>query len=130
MKVMLPVLIDKKGEIQIAQGFHNTKNICIYDCTEDEYECIPTNNIKNNIGDFSIQLKLNGIDSIISYTMPPLALRLFTTNGLNVFKAEGTSIEENITHFQNSKLNQFAIEETNNPGSCGSSCNSCSSTCN
>ncbi len=129
MKVILPVSMDTEGKIIVAQGFHNTKNVCIYNYLEDEFEYIPINKIRNNIGDFSIELKLSGIDFVISRSMPPHALKVFKTNGLSVFKAEGTSLEDNIEYFQNNRLNLFTNEELSRATGCVSKCSTCSTTC-
>lgn len=130
MKIMLPVLNDCEGKMKLAEGFHNAQKVCIYDSKKDIYEWISTKKINANIGEFSVELKQRGIESVISCTMQPVVLRIFSQNGLQVFKAEGNNLEQNIASFQNDKLNSFSTEETKTIMGCGSSCNSCSSTCN
>jgi predicted Fe-Mo cluster-binding NifX family protein len=130
MKVMLPIVKDCDGDIKLAKSFHNAQNVCIYDCKNDLYEWISINKINADAGSFSFIIKQRKIKSVISCTIHPLVLKIFSENGLEVYKAEGNNLQQNISFFQNKKLNSFSGEDTNQLMGCGSSCNSCSTNCN
>jgi len=128
MKIILPVTENKASGRSIARGFHNADLACIYNCSNQTSEWLPTKSISQNAGDLADALKIIGIGAVISNQMPLMALGFFTDSGLTVYKAESESIEENIRMFTENQLKPLTNATYKNSSACTSSCNSCSST--
>jgi len=128
MRVMLPVEEKKRGKEKIAHGFHNARYVCIYDSEGNSFEWKETSEISPNPGDFTNELKRLGINTIISSYLPPMVLQIFTRNGLQVFKARGNNVTENIDFFSQNQLESFTSKAARELWRCDSSCHSCSST--
>ncbi|MFB6343026.1 NifB/NifX family molybdenum-iron cluster-binding protein [Saccharicrinis sp. FJH2] len=129
MKVIIPVVDTERSRNVLAKSFHNAEFASVYDTDSRMVEWIETSSISEDVGNISIGLKKMGIYAVISQQMPPMALGLFVESGINVYRAEGDDLQENILYFIDEELelfsSQMAFETT---PSCGSSCNSCSST--
>lgn len=131
MKVIIPVINDNTLKDKLADSFHNATYSCIYDSESKKYEWLHTDKIITKPGNLSLALKQRGIFAIISRTMPLMALGLFNESGLQVFKAEKDNIDENISLFNQKKLDMLTLESIFEPEGCSSgSCASCSSSCN
>lgn len=130
MKVLLPVQNISDAKHSIADGFHNSEFVCIYNCKDKSFEWLPIAAITKKPGNLSLELKRKGITSVISNSMPFMALSLFMESGLSIFKANGISVDENIQLFLNNKLTVLSSKDTSMPSGCSSSCSSCSSSCN
>jgi predicted Fe-Mo cluster-binding NifX family protein len=128
MKIILPVTENNASERSIARSFHNADLACVYNCTNRTSEWLSTNSIRQKTGDLGEVLKRIGIEAVISYQMPLMALGFFTESGLPVYKAESASIEENIRMFTENRLQPLTNANSKNSSACPSSCNSCSST--
>jgi len=128
MKIILPVMENNDSGRSIARGFHNANLACIYNCSNQTSEWLPAKNISQNAGNLGAELKRIGIGAVISYQMPLMALGFFTDSGLTVYKAESTSIEENIRMFTENRLEPLTNAISKSGSACSSSCNSCSST--
>jgi predicted Fe-Mo cluster-binding NifX family protein len=128
MKVMLPIADKKSGKETVARGFHNAQYICIYDSHSKSFEWMAAKEMNHNPGDFSRELQRLGIKTVISAYLPPMALRIFARNGLDVYKARGINVEENIGFFSRNQLESFTTQEARETWGCKSSCGSCSST--
>ncbi len=131
MKVLLPVKNDETAKFEMADGFHNISYVCIFDSNTRKQEWMNAGELLENQEDLSGALAERGIFSIISVSIPPMVLRLFNRNGIEVLKASGDNVEENIRLFQKSHLKIFSAEESRMiQSTCNtSSCSSCSSTC-
>lgn len=123
MRVMLP--IEESG--RIARGFHNASRVCIYDSYKECTEWKNVSDISLKPGEFSKDLVKTGVDSVISGYLPPMVLQLFTRCGLEVFKARGNDVEENISFFINKQLEEFTSETSRQMWGCNSGCGSCNS---
>jgi len=128
MKIILPVTENGTSGRFIARGFHNAELACIYNCSNQTSEWLPTKSISQNAGNLGAELKRIGIGAVISYQMPLMALGFFTDSGLTVYKAESASIEENIRMFTENRLEPLTNATSKSGSACTSSCNSCSST--
>ena len=82
MKIILPVTENKAFGRIIARGFRNAELACIYNCSNQTSEWLPTKSISLNAGDLGDTLKQIGIEAVISYQMPLMALGFFTDIGL------------------------------------------------
>lgn len=128
MKIIFPVTENNSSGRSIAQSFHNADMACVYNCTNQTSEWLSTKSIRQKAGDLGEALKQIGIEAVISYQMPLMALGFFTESGLTVYKAESESIEENIRMFAENLLVPLTNANSKSFSSCTSSCNSCSST--
>ena len=128
MKIILPVMENKASGRSIARGFYKADLACIYNCSNQTSEWLPTKSISQNAGDLGDALKRIGIGAVISYQMPLMALGFFTDSGLPVYKAESENIEENIRMFTENRLEPLTNAISKSDSVCSSSCSSCSST--
>ena len=130
MKVIIPVENSKSAKYNIAQGFHITEYACIFDSASQTYEWLPTSDISRNPGNLSIELKRQGIECVISRNIRFMALGLFIDSGLEVFKAKGKNLIENIDFFMNNQLEPFVPQAELILSDCNGSCGSCNMSCN
>jgi predicted Fe-Mo cluster-binding NifX family protein len=128
MKIILPVTENKASGRSVARGFRNADMACIYNCSNQTSEWLPTKSFSQNAGDLGVALKQIGIGAVISYQMPLMALGFFTDSGLTVYKAESENIEENIRMFTENRLEPLTNATSKSGSACASSCSSCSST--
>jgi len=130
MKVMLPVTDDQQGKNVVADGFHNINYVCVFDSTAGKYDWLNANQISQTPGGLNSGLTEHGIFSIICLNISPMVLTMFKRNGINVWKAKGRDLNENLRLFQLSKLKAFSAEECRIAQACNSSsCSSCGSGC-
>lgn len=131
MKVMLPIADKERGKETVARGFHNASHVCVYDSHSKSFDWMPVKSISENPGDFTRELQRMGISTVISAYLPPMALRIFARSGLDVYRARGTKLDENIRFFVQNQLESFTTQSARETWGCNSSCGSCSSTsCN
>jgi len=132
MKVILPVIDNKEDKHIVAGSFHNADYVCIYDLDSEQYEWKETSAISKSFGNLSVDLKQNGIYTVISNYVPSMALRLFVESGLRVFRAKSGVVKDNIQMLMNGQLDNFTFSmASSGADGCSSSCSSCSSTtCN
>ncbi|WP_346856825.1 NifB/NifX family molybdenum-iron cluster-binding protein [uncultured Draconibacterium sp.] len=128
MKVMLPIAEKKRGKETVARGFHNASYVCIYDSQSKSFDWMPVKEVSPNPGDFTKELQRMGINTVISGYLPPMALQIFARSGLEVFRARGTNVKENISYFIHNQLESFTTQAARETWGCNSSCGSCSST--
>lgn len=130
MKIILPVIDDQGARNMLAQGFHNARYVCIYDCEIHDCEWLSINDISEKPGNLTLGLKKRGIYTVISPRMPLMALGLFVESGLTVYRADGNNVETNIKEYLGNNLKTFDVLEVIGNSSCSEGCGSCSSSCN
>lgn len=130
MKVMLPVIDNKKGKNIIADGFHNVSFVCIYDSSLKTLEWMQAKEISRTPGGLNLALIQKGVYSIISKNVTPMVLTMFNRNGINVYMAESFNVSENLELFQANKLKSFNKEQQQIAACRSNSCSSCGVTCN
>lgn len=132
MKIMIPVNNVSEGKYDIAKGFINSDVACVYDCKNKTYEWLNNNELSANVGNLSLELKRRGIYTIISSHISIMALGLFVESGMNVYKAHGTDVLENIKLYEADQLETFTSALSMKHNGCSPvSCASCASTtCN
>jgi predicted Fe-Mo cluster-binding NifX family protein len=114
----------------VAKGFHNIEYVCVFDSSTEVYKWFETNEIIETPGGLNSVLTENGIFSIISLNISPMVLTMFKRNGIEVWKAKGTDLRENLRLFELSELKIFTADECRFAQSCNSSsCLSYGSTC-
>ncbi len=130
MKVMIPVVDKSDSKENIARAFISSEYSCIYDCENKSYEWKTAKEISPEAGNLSMKLKQQGINYIISQEMPLLALMLFQDSGLQVYKAKGASVAENVELFHKNQLELFTIQSSlSTTMNCASACSSCKTIC-
>ena len=107
MKIIIPVIDNEQGKNLLAQGFHNTDYVCVYDSDEITFQWLEKKDISLKEGNLCIQLKLKGIHTIITSEIELMTLSLFTDSGLKIYKTEVGSVEENIKLFEANQLKLF-----------------------
>ena len=130
MKVIIPVIDNQSGRNNIASGFHNAEYVCIYDCANTTCEWVRTKDISNHSGILGQELINQNITTVISHSMPLMALGVFTDCGLKVLKSSGTNLQYNIKLFQNNQLEAITAQSALVMSACSGSCKSCKTTCN
>ncbi len=132
MKICLPVLGDSalKKEL-LADDFYKAKYYAIYDMLEK------TTTIFSLADSDAIYLSMSeikklGIGIIITPNLRPMAAKILFDNEIEVYKANASLVEENISLLKRSLLKDFTEAMIESKNSCSSDgCSSCSSTsCN
>ena len=130
MKVIIPVIDNQAGRNIISPRLHSAKYVCIYNSKSNSFDWNSTNEIIQNNSNLGEELINREIFAVISSPMPAMALSVFTTHGLKVYKADGNDVLSNIKLFQNNQLELLSSDESRKVSNCNGSCSSCSSTCN
>ena len=131
MKVIIPVVNDKEDKNRLAKSFHNASYACIFNTLNGSCEWYSTMEITEKPGNLSLALKRMGVYTVISSSMPFMALGLFTDIGMTIYKAQGDNLNENIDLFINKRLERFTLQSTlGGSGNCSGSCGSCGTSCN
>lgn len=127
MKILMPVTENNASERSVARGFHNAQLVCLYDSGNQSVEWMSTKKFCASQGELGNELKNLGIDAIISYQMPLMALGFFIESGLKVYNAESSDIKECIQLFSTNHLQPLTHATCKTSSSCSSNCSSCSS---
>ena len=128
MRILMPVTENNTSGRSVARGFHNAELVCLYDSGNESFEWISTEEFCLNPGELSKEFQKIGVDAIISYQMPLMALGFFAENGFAVYNTDTTNIDECIQLFASNSLKSMTNEICKSTSSCSSSCSSCSST--
>lgn len=126
MKIMIPVIDDKGEKFTLAESFHNAEYACIYESDSKSFEWLRTSDLSEKSENLSIELKRKGILSVLINKMSPMAMGLFIESGFKVFKAESTSLEENVDLFHHKLLEYYSYAAEDINDACSGSCGSCS----
>jgi predicted Fe-Mo cluster-binding NifX family protein len=129
MKIVMPITDNCSSPKQIANSFHNSNYVCIYNSQDQTFEWELAKKISPSPGNLGRELKRKGIGAVISRQMPLMALGFFAECGLPVFEAQGENIEENIRLFNLCQLQQLTAEMIKKVSACSGSCGSCSTVC-
>lgn len=128
MKVLFPVVDSESNKEVLASGFHETKDICIYDSDTLAYQHFNIEEVGSSMRTLPKFLQELDVSSIISTHIRPLALQILERCGLKVYEASGTDVNENIALFQAGSLNLYSMLSSRELLACEGSCTSCSST--
>lgn len=131
MKILMPVIYDDSSVETLAFSFHEAKHICMYDLNDSSYVRERLDEFGGSMRSLPGALKQNGVATIISNGIRPLALKIFSHCGVAVYKAHSDDVEENIKMFKNGELSEYSVEASRELLECGGSCGTCSTdTCN
>ena len=128
MKVCLPLMGDSNLKKELVAGdFYKAQHYCIYDLKTQEstiYSLTDSNSIYMSIS----EIKKLGIEAIITPNLRPMAAKILFENEIEVYKAGGNVVQENIDHLKRGLLRDFTAAMVESAKSCSSdSCSSCSS---
>ncbi len=128
MKVCLPIL--GEGDLKkalMAFDFYKTQHYCIYDMDTDEstiYSLAESDSIYLTMS----EIKKMEIQAIITPNLRPMAAKILFENEIEVYKAAGAEVLENISLYKRGFLKDFTAAMVEEPKGCASgSCSSCSS---
>ncbi len=128
MKILFPVVDNDKNKEVLASGFFETKNVCVFDSDTLQCQHLNIDELGSSMRNLPMALKELNINSIISTKIRPLALQILMRCGLDIYKAKGTDVEENLGLFQGGFLTKYSIESSRELLACNGTCSSCSST--
>lgn len=132
MKILFPVVDGEKNIEVMATGFHETKDLCVFDPETFMFQHMSIEELGGSMRNLPNALRELNIGSIISSGIRPLALQILERCGLNVYEPSGTDVKENLELFKEGYLERYSMQTSRGQlSTCGSSCSSCSSTsCN
>jgi predicted Fe-Mo cluster-binding NifX family protein len=128
MEVIIPILNHDTKRMIMADGFHTTDVMCIYNTETDAVKQIDAADLTQYSGNIVDELKRRGVDSIITSQMSFMAYGLFVDGGFIIYESEGDDVYQNIELFKKRELRLFTPQAAFR-NSCSASCGDCSSTC-
>ena len=130
MKVIIPVKNQEASYVKLVGGFHNAREIFLYDVESGVSEWASSESLCEHSGNLSIALRKLGVKDIICEEMSSMALGLFAESGFGIYKAEGDHLSSNIELYLNKELLKMSEAILAGTSCSGGSCSSCGSTCN
>jgi predicted Fe-Mo cluster-binding NifX family protein len=132
MKIGIPLLENIRTTDEIlAPSFNHTQMLGIYDVAGNTLEMIDLEQ-ESYFGGFTDLLKELDIQSVISPTYSPVALKLFKLLDIRTYKASGNRVRKNISALMEGTLPVYTFADALNSltencdpsfcGSCGSVC--------
>lgn len=128
MQVIIPVKDKVSDKMLVADGFHTTDIMCMYELETGKMEWLDAAELCQYTGNITDELKSRGVSSIITNEMSFMALGLFRDGGFTVWKSKGNDLVNNLELFKQGSLDLFS-PNTAFKSSCSGSCNSCETTC-
>ena len=125
MKILIPAESTTQLENSKVHTLDHSDYACIYDSDLNSFEFITMKSISNKIGNLSVEMKHQGIESVICDNLPKLATELFTLMGIKIYQSSSETIAGNIDMFLSNSLNQINAST----GCTSSACASCPSAC-
>lgn len=130
MKAIIPVMDREANKMLVAEGFHTTDIMCVYNMDTEEKEWIDSSDLCQFSSNITEELEKRGVDSVITNEMAFMALGLFTDGGFSVWKSRGNDLLYNLNLFKNGELEPFLSNSAFKKNSCSSgSCSTCETTC-
>ncbi len=128
MKIALPLI----SESELASDFSKSSYVGIYDVVEGNLNVISlASQSMTTIQSFIFET-MKSLDTqwVISPNFSFMALRVFKENKINVLKASGTNLNENIDFFKTGILVPFsAFDVFMSSQNCTDVCSTCGSQC-
>ncbi|MFT3752065.1 MAG: hypothetical protein QM800_04050 [Paludibacter sp.] len=130
MKIAIPVIDKDLQRNRIAGSLSVIGSVCIYDTILQEGSWLRTLDLAPNMGELLPALERNGISTIITRQVHPMALKVLSNKGIEVFKSVGDELEANIVFFAKGKLIPFNMEAAMKFATvCGGECSDCKTDC-
>ncbi|MFW6109943.1 MAG: NifB/NifX family molybdenum-iron cluster-binding protein [Patescibacteria group bacterium] len=102
-KIALPVNGDDIEKL-VAKHFGWAKNYLIYDTVSDGFEVVANPEAEGKKTLPPKFLDQHGVDAVICFDLGSRAVNFFNQLGIDVFKAVGSSLKENIGRFKKGQL--------------------------
>lgn len=126
MKVIIPVSEDVKTSHLRVDEFRFASKAYIFDCDTNSNDLVPLDQLIKDAGNLTLELKSKGIFTVISPNMSYMSLSLFLDSQLQVYKANGLNLQENIQLYLNDQLEPYNKFSTFGAGGCTpTACGSC-----
>jgi predicted Fe-Mo cluster-binding NifX family protein len=128
MKVFIPVVDNQLNRYQIADGFSSSGSVCIFDTDDNAVTWYQS--ADEPVGQSTIldELKTSGVVNVITSSLPPMALKVFSDCGFTVFRSIGKDLMANIEFLKMERLPIYGLEDAfGDVAGCKSKCSSCSS---
>lgn len=126
MIVALPIIDIASNRNILASGLNVNGSICLYDTDFNSYECMKTLELAENMEELLPALERRDISVIITRQIHPMALKILANKGFEVYKAIGNTLDENITFYQNKKLDLYSHNAAMELATvCGGECTTC-----
>ncbi len=123
----MPIIDIASNRNILASGLNVNGSICLYDMDSKSGSWIKTNDLAPNMGELLPALEALAISVIITRQIHPMALKILSNKGFDVYKAKGNLLEENIQFYQNRTLDLYSHEAAMELATvCGGECTSCS----
>jgi len=127
MNIAIPTQDTATNKNTIASSLHVNGSICLYNIDSKSGNWLKTNDLAPNMGELLPALEALAISVIITRQIHPMALKILTNRGFNVYKAKGNLLEENIQFYQSKTLNLYRHEDAMELATvCGGECTTCS----
>ena len=127
MKVALPIIDITSNRNILASGLNVNGSICLYDLDSKSGSWIKTTDLAPNMGELLPALEALSISIIITHQIHPMALKILSNKGFDVYKAKGNLLEDNIQFYQSKTLDLYSHEAAMELATvCGGECTTCS----
>jgi len=126
MKIVLPIIDIASNRNILASSLNVNGSICLYDLESKSGSWIKTSNLAPNMGELLPALEALAISVIITRQIHPIALKILSNKGFDVYQAKGNLLEENIQFYQSRTLDLYSHEAAMEIATvCGGECTSC-----
>lgn len=126
MNIAIPIQDTETNKNIIASSLNANGSICLYDVASKSGSWIKAKDLAPNMGELLPALEALAISVIITRQIHPMALKILSNKGFDVYKAKGNALEENITFYQSNKLDLYSHEAAMELASiCGGECTTC-----
>ena len=126
MKVFIPVIDSSRHRYKIADGFNESGAICIFDTKDNHVTWYESKGTSAGDAEMLEELKSSGVVNLITPTIQPMALKVFSDKGFAVYKSVGDDLMVNLELIKIRCLPLYGLEESmSNITPCFSDCTSC-----
>ena len=132
MKVCLPIMGNSGLKKQLlASDFYKAQHYCIYDLSNGS-SFVYSLNDENSIYLSISEIKKLDIQAVITPNLRAMAAKILFENEIEVYRAGGNILTENIDHLKRGLLRDFTLTMIESKNECSpDACSSCSSSgCN
>lgn len=127
MKVAIPVVDNQDRKYQIAGAFNTSQCICVFDTTATGYEWVPVQEITAESRNLIDGFKKKGFDAVVAFEMLPMALNIFHSLGITVYKSIGSDLRQTVSGLKENNLSIYTAQDAlDHTKLCGGACDVCS----
>lgn len=126
-RIALPVVDTGTNRNLLASGLSANGCVCLFDIEANAGSWMKITALASNMGELLPALEALDVSVIITLRMHPMALKILSNKGFDVYKATSDQLPESISSYQQSKLERYSHEASMELASvCGGECTSCS----